>query len=159
MSAAAAAAAAVILSNSALSLSSPFRKLMEMWHPQAVTTAPKTSPTPFSIEDILQGKNRAEENNQLFNYFGQQDGTANSIHQNSAFSRINLHHPPGTRLHPDYGLNDTTASTLLPELTNVLAQHMVASSLQMQQQQQQSSPPNEDSILTNGRTASRQSSR
>ena len=112
----AAAAAAAILTNPSFS---SFRQLAELWHPHVYNSAAKM-PTPFSIEDILKETNRVENNNP--NYL-QLYGTG--VH--NVFNHLNIPNLP-------YGINEPSTSVgLLPELTNALAQHMVASSVQMQQ--------------------------
>ena len=110
----AAAAAAALLANHSLS---SFRHLAELWHPHVYSSAAK-KPTPFSIEDILKERNRADNNaGNGFELYG------SGI--NNVFNHLNLQNFP-------YGMNESnTPVGFLPELTNALAQHMVASSVQL----------------------------
>ena len=112
----AAAAAAAILSNPSFS---SFRQLAELWHPHVYNSAAKR-PTPFSIEDILKERSQIGNNNPTRLQFYD-----TGIH--NVFNNLNI---PNL----SYGLNEpNTPVGILPELTNALAQHMVASSVQMQQ--------------------------
>ena len=128
------AAAAALLSNPSLS---SFRQLAELWHPHVYNSATKR-PTPFSIEDILKENNRENNNssNRLQLY--------GSGFQNM-FNHLNVQNIP-------YGLNESNNSSVgfLPELTSALAQHMVASSVQLQQglNQTDSSEENDKSSLS-----------
>ena len=110
----AAAAAAALLATHSLS---SFRQLAELWHPHVYNSAAK-KPTPFSIEDILKESNRADTNNS-----NRLDLYGTGI--NNVFNHLNSQTFP-------YGINDSNTSVgFLPELTNALAQHMVASSVQL----------------------------
>ena len=119
----AAAAAAAILTNPSLS---SFRQLAELWHPHVYNSAEKM-PTPFSIEDILKERKRDEANNSK--PIPQYDNGIRNV-----FSHLNL---PNLSYRID---EPSTSVGLLPELTNALAQHMVASSVQMQQSSRRGTP-------------------
>ena len=112
----AAAAAAALLTNPSFS---SFRQLAELWHPHAYNSATKR-PTPFSIADILKERNTIEQNTH-----SRPEHYSRNLHH--VFSPLNIQNLP-------YRLSESTTSLgLLPELTNALAQHMVASNLQMHQ--------------------------
>ena len=114
------AAAAALLANPSLS---SFRQLAELWHPHVYNSATKR-PTPFSIEDILKENSHNRENNNSSSNRLQIYG---SSFQN-VFNHLNMQNM-------SYGINESnnTSAGFLPELTNALAQHMVASSVQLHQ--------------------------
>ena len=129
----AAAAAAALLANHSLS---SFRQLAELWHPHVYSSTAK-KPTPFSIEDILKERNRVDNNtSNPFELY--------STGINNVFNHLNIQNFP-------YGMHDSnTPVGFLPELTNALAQHMVASSVQLHKSinQPESSEENDNNSLS-----------